>query len=72
MHTSANLVLLGAVDQGFWATMIKHAIYRIILSADKRYLNRMRYVEPEVKCFENHMSEVMLALSSIISYEYWI
>ena len=47
MHTSANLVLLGAVDQGIWATMIKHAIDRIILSADKRYLNRMRYVEPE-------------------------
>ena len=44
MHTSANLVLLGAVDQGFWATVIKHAIDRIILTADKRYLNRMQYV----------------------------
>lgn len=39
-----NLVMLGAVDQGFEATKMEHASDRITLSIDKRQLNRVQYV----------------------------
>jgi hypothetical protein len=46
-----NLVMLGAVDHGFEATRVKHAIYRVTLPIGKRQLNRMQYEGTRVKAF---------------------
>ena len=58
-----NLVMLGAVDHGFEATRVEHAIDRITLPIDKRHLNRMQDVGTRSKIISKpYMNQVRACL----------